>query len=183
MPPTVQRPFKVADFRNLPEGPPYYQLINGELIMSPSPNLYHQIISRNIEFVLLKYLEKNPVGQLYHAPLDVFLTDENAFEPDIIFVANENAHILTDYVEGAPDLVVEILSPSTGRYDRDTKRKVYAETGVKELWLVFPKAQKIEIFHLPASRELPAATYGNAESFTSPLFPGLVLETHQFFKR
>jgi len=109
-------PFTVADFQELGEGPPYHQLIEGELFMSPSPNRYHQDIVRNLAFVLMRYLATHPEGVLYLAPMDVYLDDINVYEPDILFVSNARRDLLQDDgIHGAPDLVVEILSPSTAR--------------------------------------------------------------------
>jgi Uma2 family endonuclease len=174
----------VDDFRALPAGPPYYQLINGELIMSPSPSRYHQKILLNLALILGNYLKTNPIGEVYTAPFDVYLTDDNAVEPDIVYVANANAHILTEAgVEGAPDLVAEILAPSTGRYDREDKRKVYAQTGVKELWLIFPKAQKIEVYYLQERSDTPVATHIGETVFSSLLFPGLELRIPEIFQK
>src|SRR5687767_7360021 len=95
------------DYRLLPDSGPRYQLIEGELYMSPAPNRYHQIISRSLEFMLLKYLEQNPRGELYHAPFDVYLSENDVFQPDIVFVTKSNYRVLTDAgIEGTPDLVV-----------------------------------------------------------------------------
>jgi len=98
--------------------------------MAPAPNRYHQDISRNIEFILLKYLEKHPIGKMYHAPFDVYLDDHNVFQPDIAFFSNERESVLTEAgAEGAPNFVVEILSPRTAQLDRVPKRRVYARSG------------------------------------------------------
>ena len=81
----------VEDFRELPEGPPFYQLIEGRLLMSPSPNRYHQDICQNLVVMLRNYLDKNPVGVIYHAPSDVYLTRFDAYQPDVFFVSEANA--------------------------------------------------------------------------------------------
>src|ERR1043165_745391 len=92
------------DYRAMPETGPRYQLIEGDLVVSPAPNRYHQDISRNLEFLLLKYLESHPVGRIYDAPFDVYLTQYNVVQPDILFVANDRMSILTDAgAEGAPN--------------------------------------------------------------------------------
>src|SRR2546428_4377823 len=115
----AQTPLLTAeDYRLMPETGPRYQLIDGELFMAPAPNRYHQDISRNIEFILMKYLESHAAGKLYYAPFDVYLTEHNVFQPDIVFVANDRLPILTDAgAEGAPNLVIEILSDSTAHLD------------------------------------------------------------------
>src|SRR5689334_3185039 len=126
--PAVRAP-KLAkdDYRQLPDNGPRFQLIEGELYMSPVPNRYHQVISRNIAFLLLKHLEKNPLGELYHAPFDVYLSEHDVFQPDIVFVRKKNFDVLTDAgIEGTPDFVVEILSPSNAYLDKQAKLRVYA---------------------------------------------------------
>ncbi|MEP6956748.1 MAG: Uma2 family endonuclease, partial [Chthoniobacterales bacterium] len=106
----------VENYKILPETGPRYQLIEGDLYMAPAPNRYHQEIAVNLEYILRGYIEKNPVGKLYHAPFDVYLDDYNVFQPDVLVVLNEQLSILTDAgAEGAPDFVVEILSPKTAR--------------------------------------------------------------------
>ncbi len=151
--------------------------------MSPSPNIYHQAIVGRIYAALLQFLEKKPLGQVFVAPLDVFLTEVNVYQPDIIFVSNRRRSILTEHgLEGAPDLAVEVLSPGTAGFDKGSKRKVYARTGVKELWLVDAEANLIHVYQLFKDAETPAATYDEKAVFTSPLLPGLRLKAASIFK-
>lgn len=150
--------------------------------MAPAPNRYHQDISRNLEFILLSYLKKHPIGKIYHAPFDVYIDEHNVFQPDIIFVSKERFSILTEAgVDGAPDLVVEILSPKTAKLDRENKRKIYARSGVQELWIISPDTQRVEIFRLPENAEKPVEIWGQDEVFTSPLLPGLRIGTAEIF--
>lgn len=172
------------DYRTLPDSGPRYQLVEGELYMSPAPNRYHQIISRNIEFMLLKYLEANPRGELYDAPFDVYLSPHDVFQPDLVFVARENFSVLTDAgVEGTPDFVVEILSPSNAYLDKKAKLHVYARTGVKELWLVDPDTRLVHVYALQQNAEQPAATFDEKDTFASSHFPGLAIRVAEIFKR
>jgi Uma2 family endonuclease len=172
----------VENYKILPETGPRYQLIEGDLYMAPAPNRYHQDISRNLEYILLEYLEEHPIGKLYDAPFDVYLDEHNVFQPDIIFVSNARRSILTDAgAEGAPDFVVEILSPKTARLDRDNKRRVYATSGVGELWIIAPEARRIEVYLLAADAANPAATHGESDSFESSLFPGLRFDSARIF--
>jgi len=95
------------DYQEMPQGPPYYQVIEGDLIMSPSPNTFHQVVLGRIYSIIVRYLEKNPIGEAFFAPLDVFLSDINVYQPDVILVSNERRSIITDHgIEGAPDVVV-----------------------------------------------------------------------------
>src|SRR6266478_7109534 len=171
------------DYEGMPEGPPYYQVVEGDLIMSPSPATYHQIIAGRIHFLILRFLERKPIGEVFIAPLDVFLTDVNIYQPDVVFVSNRRRPMITEHgIEGAPDLVVEILSPGTARFDKGSKRKIYGRTGVTELWLVDPVARLIHIYHLAKNTETPAMTHSEKAVFTSPLLPGLRLRTSSIFK-
>ncbi len=174
----------VENYKILPENGPRYQLIEGDLYMAPAPNRYHQDISRNLEYILLDYLEEHPIGKLYDAPFDVYLDEHNVFQPDIVVVTNERLGILTDAgAEGAPDFVVEILSPKTARLDREQKRRVYARTGVKELWIIAPETRTIEIFHLADDAAVAARREGESDRFESPLFPGLQFDAAVIFAR
>ncbi len=180
-----QRKFTLTahDYRALPEGGPRYQLIGGEMHMAPAPNRYHQRIAMNITLILGPYLQKNPIGELYFAPFDVYLTDQDVYQPDLVYVAKAHASVLTDAgAEGAPDLVVEILSRRTTVQDRGLKREVYARTGVAELWIVDPQARRLEVLYLQQDPRVPAATHGDQAVFTSPLFPGLEFEMATIFR-
>ena len=177
-------PLTKEDYRLLPDSGPRYQLIEGELYMSPAPSRYHQVISRNIEFIVLKYLESDPRGEIYHAPFDVYLSEHDVFQPDIVFVAKENFKVLTDAgVEGTPDFVVEILSPSTAYLDKKSKLRVYARTGLKELWIVDPEPRLVQVYRLKENPSQPMATYGENDRFTSPHFPGLEISVAEIFKK
>lgn len=171
------------DYEEMSEGPPYYQVIVGDLIMSPSPTPNHQDIVLEIAALIRNYLEKKPIGRVFVAPLDVFLDDYNIYQPDVIFISNERLDILTGKgVEGAPDLVVEILSPSTARLDKGAKRKKFAQTGVKELWLVAPETRTISIYLMDQDAEKPARTHGEKSVFESSLLPGLKFKAAVIFK-
>ena len=135
----------LADYMQLPEGAKY-QLIKGEIIEMPSPTDTHQKILLFLTLKLGNYLMKNNIGVMRFAPLDVHLDDENVFQPDLLFIANENKHIIKDRVYGAPDMVLEVLSPSTAYYDWEDKKEIYAKYGVKEYWIVNPQKQYIEIY-------------------------------------
>jgi Uma2 family endonuclease len=184
MPAVQMEPLTVEDYRLLPETGPRYQLVEGELIMAPAPNRYHQDISGNIYFILREYLEKHPIGRLYEAPFDVYFDQSNAHQPDIIFVSKANYAILTDAgADGAPDFIVEILSAKTAYLDKKPKRQVYARSGVKELWLVDPDAKTIHVYFLQENASQPTASYSEKDTFTSPHFPGLKISGKKIFKQ
>jgi Uma2 family endonuclease len=172
------------DYRALPEGGQQYQLIEGDLYMSPAPNRFHQDISRNIGLIIGNYLVAHPIGKVYNAPFDVYLNNDNVFQPDFVFVARQNYGVLTDAgVEGIPDLVIEILSPGTAKLDRNLKQRVYAQCGVKEMWLVDPDVTTVAVYYLQQNPTQPAAVYSTADQFTSSFFPELVFSVADFFQR
>jgi Uma2 family endonuclease len=129
----------VADYRKLPEGAKY-QLIDGEIIEMPSPTLKHQQIAMSLARQIGYIAFEKQNGTALFAPMDVFLSEENTFQPDILFVRNEHADRLQpDGVHGPPDVVIEILSPSTGYYDMKKKFQVYEKYGVQEYFIVDPE--------------------------------------------
>jgi len=137
--------FTYHDYVQLP-GDKRYELVEGELFLVPSPNLYHQRISRQLEMALWQYIGRHALGEVFDAPCDVVLSEINVVQPDLLFVSTERRGILADAnVQGAPDLVVEILSPSTGQRDLGIKRSLYAKYGVPEYWIVDPDSQTIEV--------------------------------------
>ena len=138
--------YTFKDYLKLPEGSPY-QLIEGELIMSPSPTSYHQTVSKNLEFILIGHVKANKSGVIFDAPIDVYLDEKNVYVPDIIFISNENKSIIRKKgIVGAPDLVIEILSVSTMGYDEIVKKNVYLEAGVKEYITVNPSEKIIKTY-------------------------------------
>ena len=172
-----------AEFFSLPEGPPYFQLLDGDLYMSPSPRRYHQKLILRLAVVLQTYLDRNPLGEIYVAPSDVIFTKDTILNPDIYYVSRERMGILTDQgAEGAPDLVVEVLSPSTAKLDLGRKREIYAESCVKEMWVVSPKTNAVEIYRFSENPEAPVAVIGSSGSLTSLIFPGLVISVGDLFK-
>ncbi|MBW0000086.1 MAG: Uma2 family endonuclease [Verrucomicrobia bacterium] len=176
-------PLTVEHYRMLPETGPRYQLVNGDLYMSPAPNRYHQVISRNLEFILMQYLEAQPLGELYDAPFDVYLSDVDVFQPDIAIVLNRNRGILTAAgAEGAPDFVVEILSPKTRKLDLEQKRRVYAREGVTELWIIDPDPQTVTVYRFAEDAEHPVMVKRATETLGSPLLPGLAVDLNRVFR-
>ncbi|MBE3588882.1 MAG: Uma2 family endonuclease [Thermoanaerobacteraceae bacterium] len=134
------------DYARLPEGAPY-QLIGGKLVMTPSPSTFHQFVLVRLLGHLLNYQAKENKGAVLVSPLDVYFNQEETFQPDIIFISKERSHIIEhNKINGAPDLVVEILSPSTAYYDLRKKYRVYERYGVKEYWIVDPEDETVEIY-------------------------------------
>lgn len=175
--------FTYEDYKNLPESETKrYELIEGDLLMIPSPTFEHQDISVRLEFALYEFVRKHDLGAVLHAPLDVVLDDENVVQPDIIFISKTRLHIIhKEAIKGAPDLVIEILSPSTGERDRTAKKKLYARAGVTEYWLVDPASKTIEVLKLGEAGFERVALYKKDETLTSPLLLGLHISLAEIF--
>jgi len=176
-------PLTVADYKNLPETGPRYQLIEGDLYAAPAPNRFHQDISRNLGVTLANYLSARPIGVLYDAPFDVYLTETDVFQPDLLIVLNENRGILTETgAEGAPDIVVEILSPKTRDLDLVNKKRIYARAGVKELWIIDPDQKELIVYRFDRDPAEPLAILSGQEIISSPLLPGFAIRLPEIFR-
>lgn len=138
-------------WQSLPEGT-LCQLISNTLVMSPAPIDNHQKVLGRIFAKVLLFVEEHGLGEVRISPYDVHLDEENIFQPDMFFVSKENAYKIKDFLYGAPDLVVEILSPANKRYDKVDKKQVYEKYGVKEYFIVNP-ADKTVISYLLVNDE------------------------------
>lgn len=175
--------FTYEDYCLMPEDR-RYELIEGEFFVVPSPSVIHQRVSANLEAILRQYVQAGECGEILDAPLDVILSPQDVVQPDIMFISRERSHIVTDAnIQGAPDLVVEILSPSTAERDRTIKKKLYARYGVLELWLVNPGAQTIEVFSLAQGADTPPRLYARADRrpLVSPLLKDLSVDLDRVF--
>jgi Uma2 family endonuclease len=169
-------------FRQLPDDGKQYELVHGEVHLTPAPTTKHQFVLRNLTGSLLQYLAQHPLGELAFAPLDVLLGDDTALQPDLIFVSNTRAKIIQEaFIEGAPDLAVEILSTSTGAHDRATKLPIYAAAGVKEVWLVDSQVRTVEVLKLQGKKYFVEATHAGDQVLASNLFPGWQLPLNDLF--
>lgn len=127
----------------------FYELIDGEIVRKKAPNPKHQRVVLRLSSILHLLVEKKDLGEVYTSPIDVFFDEYNSTQPDILFVKKERNFIITNNgIEGAPDLVVEVLSPSTYRYDRKEKMTIYKQFGVKEYWIIDPNNKAVEVYIL-----------------------------------
>ncbi|MFQ5824828.1 MAG: Uma2 family endonuclease [bacterium] len=150
---TQKKIYTYQDYLNLPEDDKRYEIINGELVMVPAPSTNHQDIGLNIKYELKRFIEKYKVGKIYDAPTDVVLSETNVVQPDILFITKDHYDIITEKnITGAPDLIIEILSPSTGYYDLIEKKEIYEKFGVREYCIVDPKKQWVEIYTNKANK-------------------------------
>jgi Uma2 family endonuclease len=170
------------EFRQFPVDGKRYELVCGEVHVTPAPTTRHQTVVSNLMLNLGPYVNKNHLGQVWTAPLDVRLNRDTALQPDLIFVSNARGGIIQeDWITGAPDLVVEVLSPSTAAFDRATKLPIYAEAGVPEVWLIDSQAKTVEVLKLQAKKYLVDATLAGDQVLTSNLFPGWQLPLPDLF--
>jgi Uma2 family endonuclease len=124
-----------------------YELLNGVIVKRSSPSPAHQSTLLALAKKLDDFTRNKQLGKIFVAPIDIFLDEENLVLPDLVFVAESKKHIITENgIEGSPNLVVEILSPSTARYDRGEKMKLYKRHQIHEYWIIDPKALSVEIY-------------------------------------
>ncbi len=174
--------FTVKDYMSTPEGT-RYQLLAGEMILAPSPTSRHQTVSTQLFSALREYVREHALGRVWYAPLDVVLSNHDGAQPDILFVSNARSGIVTEAnIQGAPDLVVEILSPGTVGYDRGYKLALYGRHGVREYWLVDPDAETVEVLTLGEQGLESFATYSRRQTLESLLLEGLSIELDAVFQ-
>ncbi|MBC7105760.1 MAG: Uma2 family endonuclease [Firmicutes bacterium] len=173
--------YTYADYALLPEGAPY-QLIGGELILTPAPTTFHQIVSMRLENMLVNFVTERGLGLVLDAPVDVYLEEKETYQPDIIFISRDRLDIVEKArVNGAPDLVVEILSPSTAYYDMKKKARVYARHGVREYWLVDPEERSIEVYRGHEGRFLADQRVEGDGTVRSLVLEGLEVDAARLF--
>ena len=181
---TIPKPiikFTYEDYLNTPEDK-RYELLDGDLVTIPVPGERHQSISILLGSKLFQFVSENSLGRIYLAPFDVVLSDVDVVQPDLLFVSNERNHIITPAnIQGAPDLVVEILSPSTAERDKTFKRALYANHGVNEYWMVDTTAKDITILLLGERGYEVVGTYSEEETLTSPTLQGFTLNIGDLF--
>ncbi len=182
--PPVSMKITAEEFLAWPEDGKQYELIDGEVHMAPSPLEIHQRLVGRIFRFLDEYLEIRPIGRAYIAPFDVKLGESNVFQPDIMLILNEHGDRITEsHVVGAPDMVVEILSPSTASRDKNIKFVAYAKSGVREVWIVEPNAQQFELYRLREDGQYGhAETVGYDGQLTTPLLPGLSISVSRLYR-
>jgi Uma2 family endonuclease len=176
-----KKTFTYADYERLPEGAPY-QLIGGELVMTPSPVPYHQSIARKLVMKLSSFVGEKELGEIYFAPLYVYLSETDTYQPDIIFISKERVSIIGEkMIEGPPDLVIEVLSPATAYYDLRMKKDAYEKYGVKEYWIIDPLQKAIEVFVNREGRFEPLSAAKGDGEVRSEILAGLRIGVNDIF--
>jgi Uma2 family endonuclease len=164
------------DLWHTPEDGNRYEIIDGEAYVTPPPLTGHQRALRNLGRILDRHVTENDLGEVLYAPVGVVLEKPTGVQPDLIFVAKERLSTIQEKaVFGAPDLIVEVLSPSTAARDRGLKKDLYARTGVRCYWLLDPRRQTLQAFHLEHGVFRLEADSAGAATFRPSLFPGLTI--------
>ena len=163
------------DFVLFPDDGMRHELIDGEHFVTPAPNVRHQRVLRRLFMLLGRHVEEHQLGELFFAPLDVLFSIYDVVEPDLLFVATERPAIVeAANVRGAPNLLVEVLSPSNRRHDEVRKRGLYERAGVDEYWLVDPEAETVKVFRRDGERYgRPLLSGPDGDVLTTPQLPGL----------
>jgi Uma2 family endonuclease len=175
------------DLLRLPDDLLRHELIDGEHYVSPAPAVKHQDIVLNLVHILLSFVRAHRLGKVMVGPVDVLFTEHDVVEPDVLFVAAAHGDRVRErYVAGAPDLVVEVLSPSNRGFDRIKKRRLYEAHGVPEYWIVDPPAETLEVYRaaspggqLPRCASLSRAA---GDTLETPLLPGLQIPLRDVFE-
>jgi Uma2 family endonuclease len=172
------------DYLTFPDDGKRHEIIDGEHFVTPAPNLKHQAVSGNLFFALRAFLEMHPLGRLFAAPADVILSDIDVVEPDLLFISNARLDRMTRAnIQGAPDLVIEILSPGTRKTDEVTKRKRYEHFDVLEYWIVDPELETVKVLRRTEKGLERVAELSNEEDgrLATPLLPGLSIPLARIF--
>ena len=166
--------FKADHIWDTPEDGNRYEVVDGELYVTPPPLEPHQRASSMLHFYLMQYVVPRRLGRVYAAPLGVVLDDDNGVQPDLVYVSRERLGIVVERgLEGAPDLVVEVLSRGTQARDRGIKMRRYAAARIPHYWIVDPRSRALEAYRLGERGYDRTGTHGPGSLFQPELFPGL----------
>ena len=161
----------------------YYELINGIIVKKQAPKPIHQNAGMNLSRILSIHVFENKIGKLFASPIDVYFDNYNNTQPDILFIKKERLFIITERgIEGAPDLIVEILSPSTFKRDKKEKFDLYMRFGVSEYWIVDPYYKSIEVFELENNNYKLAFEASESGIIQSKVLEGFSLEISTVFE-
>ncbi len=170
------------DYVSLPDDGKRYEVVEGVLYMTPAPNIRHQEVILCIAMHLYQNVHQPGLGMVLFAPVDVELAPNTVVQPDVLVVLNSSREILTvSRIVGAPDLVVEVSSPSTATHDRRGKMDAYARAGVSEYWIVDPAAESVDLFHLEGAAYESAGVIQGATLLPSRVLPDFPVRVEQFF--
>jgi Uma2 family endonuclease len=171
-----------SHYAALPNDGHRYEILDGVLYMAPAPISWHQLIAMSISFQLYTYITMKDLGNVMAAPLDVELSPQSVVQPDLAVLLHGNpAELIATRIKGTPDLVVEILSPSTVEVDRQLKYQKYARAGVKEYWIVDPNARTIEVFVLEGHVYQTGGVFSGTQIVRSKVISDFPVQARQLF--
>lgn len=183
MTPTIaeKKKYTYEDYLKTPDDK-RYELLEGELHMTPSPVIEHQRISGKLDFELRKFIADNDLGEVFYAPCDVHFDDENVVQPDIMFISKNRLGIIGEKnIQGAPDLTIEIISENSADRDMIQKKRLYAKFGVKEYWIVIPEEKSVDIYVLKNNILQLYSTYNKDDIIESPYLKDLKISLKKVF--
>lgn len=170
------------DYLHLPNDGKTYQVIGGELIMSPAPSLSHQGVCRNLGFIIWNFVKRHNLGEIFCAPVDVIFSQVNVAQPDIVYISKSRLSKLKERgIFGAPDWVIEILSPSTSDMDLRLKHQLYQRFGVREYWIVDPIEKKVEVYLLKGGRYISKGLFLEKDTVEVETIKGLKINLAEVF--
>ncbi len=179
--PTVRLTYE--DYVLIPEDGRRHEIIDGEHYVSAAPFVQHQSVSGRFNQHLSNFLDEHDLGRVFAAPIDVLLSRHDIVQPDLVFVSKARAGIVEEKnIQGAPDLLIEILSDGTRRIDEGIKLRRYEHFGVREYWLVHPRREDVRVYRLTESGFVLAADLSKGDTLSTPLLPGLMLPLAKVFR-
>jgi len=182
--PTAERRFTYRDLLTLPDDRNTYEIIDGALSVNASPSLRHQRISGRIYRILSQALEDTGKGHVFFAPMDVLLDRENVVQPDLVYIAGDRAILLEEsHINGPPDLIIEVVSPSTRQRDLSMKRGLYARFGVPHYWVFDPEENSVLVYRREGETYREKDKLGAGDLFQPEDFQGLSFDLSMIFSR
>jgi Uma2 family endonuclease len=177
-------PLTYEEYAAMPQDGRRLELIDGDFEMNPAPSTRHQTVSRRLQYELMSAIEEQGLGQVFDAPLDLILSGTNVVQPDLCIVSTANEHLISARgIEGPPDVVVEILSPSTSTLDRRVKRALYARFGIGEYWLVDPELGHLELYQIAEDSYHLEQRFDRASVLETRSFPSVHINLARVFRR
>ena len=173
------------DLARMPDDGMRHEIIDGVHYVTPSPVVRHQILVMRLGTAIANYLEAHPIGVVIGAPIDTVFTPWDVVEPDVVFIADDQRTIITEpNIQGAPALVVEVLSPGTKKRDLGVKKDLFDRGRVREYWIVDPEANTVAIHRRNAEGSLSRVQSlpEDANAVTTPLLPGFSLSLEKLFR-
>lgn len=169
-------PYTYEEYCYLPNDGRRYEIIEGDLYVTPAPSSIHQTVSRRLQFALMSQLEVKGLALIFDAPYDVIIANTTVVQPDLVIIRNSRRSSISQRgLEGIPDVAVEILSPSTRGNDAILKKAAYARAGIPEYWMVDCDLGQVEVFRLKEAGYDPGVLFDRSATLTSPAFPEVAI--------